>query len=403
MRPADDGQVTPRPGADAPGPGAADPTTAPRWDWDPRDPAVLDDQRRAYDDMRERCPVAHSEFMGWSLFRHADVTRVLDDPVAFSSASRHLAIPSGFDPPAHTRYRAMLEPLFAPEAMAALEPRCRAIAVELLEPMLASGTSELMEAFASPFTLRTLCAYLGWPEDRWECLGGWTHGNQQAAFTRDPAAGRALALLLAEHVRTILDEHRARLSRHADVTDSLLALASDGRPLDDDQVISIVRNWIAGHGTVAGGISLLLLRLAEEPGLQDRLRHDPSLIPAAVEEILRVDDPLVANRRTTTRQVELGGRAIPAGATLSLMWVAANRDPRAFDAPDEVRLDRDTDHGLVWGRGIHVCLGAPLARLEMRVALEEVLGRTRHIGVAGDVRRSVYPSDGLASFTIELA
>jgi cytochrome P450 len=358
--------------------------------------------------MRERCPVAHSEFMGWSVFRHADVSAIVADPAAYSSASRHPAIPNGMDPPEHGHYREALAPHFAEPSMAALEPRCREIAIDLLQPMLAAGQAELMDAFAEPFTLRTLCAFLGWPEQLWDCLGGWTHGNQQAAFTRDPSAGRALAKLLSEHVRANLDAHREASHERAnggpaDLTDALLATAVDGTPLEDDQIVSVLRNWIAGEGTVAGGLSLLVLHLAQQPHVQDRLRADPSLIPAAVEEILRYDDPLVANRRTTTREVELGGRTIAAGENLTLMWIAANRDPDAFDEPDAIRLDRDTSESLVWGRGIHVCLGAPLARLQLRVALEELLARTSRFEVAGDVRRSVYPSDGLAEFSLRLA
>ncbi|MEO8246134.1 MAG: cytochrome P450 [Chloroflexota bacterium] len=371
-------------------------------EWNPRDPSVLADQRRAYDEMRETCPVAHSEFMGWSLFRHEDVVRVIEDPATFSSASRHIAIPSGMDPPDHARYRSALEPHFTDNAMAAVEPRTRQIAIELLDAMLGAGDAELMESFTTPFTLRTLCAFLGWPEDQWEFLGGWTHGNQQAAFSRDPAAGRALAKLLSEHVRANLEERRSA-GKHDDMTDALLATSVDGAELDDDQIVSVLRNWVAGEGTVAGGISLLILYLAEHPDLQDRLRGDPSLIPDAIEEILRVDDPLVANRRTTTREVEIGGRTIPEGANLSLMWIAANRDPRVFDDADQVRLDRETEQGLAWGRGIHFCLGAPLARLEMRVALEELLARTSSFSVGGEVRRSVYPSDGLASFRLRVS
>ena len=370
-----------------------------REDWDPRDPSVLADQRRAYDDMRETCPVAHSEFMGWSLFRHEDVVGVLEDPATYSSQSRHPAIPSGLDPPAHARYRSALAPHFSDEAMASVEPRGRRIASELIEPMLRDGSAELMEEFATPFTLRTLCAMLGWHEEQWEALGGWTHGNQQAAFSRDPAAGRALAKLLSEHVKANLAEHR-RSTQLDDVTCSLLATSVDGAELDEDQIVSVLRNWIAGEGTVAGGISLVVLYLAEHADLQQQLRSDPSLIPAAIEEILRVDDPLVANRRTTTHDVVIGGRAIPEGSALSLMWIAANRDPRAFDEPEDVRLDRSTADGLVWGHGIHVCLGAPLARLQIRIALEELLSRTSSFSVGGEVRRSVYPSDGLASFTL---
>ncbi|HET8777758.1 MAG TPA: cytochrome P450 [Candidatus Limnocylindria bacterium] len=372
-----------------------------RDDWDPRDPSVLVDQRAAYDRMRETCPVAYSEFMGWSLFRHQDVVDVLEDPATYRSQSKHPAIPSGMDPPEHARYRAALAPHFDEAAMAALEPRSRDIAIELIEPIVAAGGAELMEAFATPFTLRTLCTYLGWREEQWECLGGWTHGNQQAAFSRDPAAGRALAKLLTEHVKANLEEHRSSADSD-DVTCSLLATSVDGTPLEDDQIVSILRNWVAGEGTVAGGISLLVLYLAQHAELQERLRNEPSLIPAAVEEILRVDDPLVANRRTTAREVRIGDRTIPAGAALSLMWIAANRDSRAFDNASEVRLDRGTEDGLVWGRGIHLCLGAPMARLQMRIALEELLSRTTAFSVGGDVRRSVYPSDGLASFRLSV-
>ena len=372
-----------------------------REDWDPREASVLEDQRQAYDEMRERCPVAYSEFMGWSVFRHQDVIDVLADTATYSSASRHLAIPNGMDPPEHAAHRAALAPSFAEERMQALEQPCRQIADDLLGPMLHEGEVELVERFATPLALRTLCVLLGWSQEQWECLGGWTHGNQQAAFSRDRAAGRALAILLSEHVKANLEKHRAA-GESDDVTDALLATAVDGTRLDDDAIISVLRNWIAGEGTVAGGLSLVVLHLASQPELQDRLRRDPSLIPAAIEELLRFDDPLVANRRTTTRDVEIGGRSIGAGEDLTLMWIAANRDPRAFDDPDTIDLERETDAGLVWGKGIHFCLGAPLARLEIRVALEQLLARTRRFEVAGTPRRAVYPSDGLATLTIRL-
>jgi cytochrome P450 len=370
-------------------------------DWDPRDPSIQEDQRRAYDDMRERCAVAHSEFMGWSLFRHHDVADVLVDPKTYSSASRHPAIPNGMDPPDHSRYRDALAPHFGADRMTALEPHCRRIAADLLEPMLADGEAEFIDAFATPFPLKTLCAILGWPDQLWECLGGWTHGNQQAAFTRDPVAGKALASLFSEHVKANLTAHRASRQASDDVTDRLLATSVDGRPLDDEQLVSILRNWTAGHGTVSAALSILVLSLAEKQELQQRLRADPSLIPAAVEEILRSDDPLVANRRTTTAEVEIGGRTIPAGSSLTLMWIAANRDPRAFENPESIELRRGIDTGLVWGRGIHLCLGAPLARLEMRVALEELLERTQRFEVAGDaLRRTIYPSNGLVALPL---
>jgi cytochrome P450 len=146
------------------------------------------------------------------------------------------------------------------------------------------------------------------------------------------------------------------------------------------------------------------MHLAQQPELQARLRSDSSLIPAAIEEILRVDGPLVANRRSTTREVEIQGRTIPKGEYLALMWIAANRDPRAFNDPDTVDIERSTDASLVWGQGVHFCLGASLARLEMRVALEELLSRSERIELAtGAPHRAVYPSNGLAALSLRIS
>ena len=164
--------------------------TAP--DWDPRDPTVLRDQRDAYDSMREQCPVAHSDFLSWSLFRHGDLATVLADPKTYSSASHHRAVPNGMDPPEHTIYRRVLEPCFTPEWMTAFEPDCRKIAIDLVHSLLI-GDVDFVREFAHPYTLKTHCAFLGWPLNDWERLHGWTHGNQDAGLARDKAAGAALA------------------------------------------------------------------------------------------------------------------------------------------------------------------------------------------------------------------
>lgn len=374
-----------------------------RDDWDPQNPSNLKNQRRAYDEMREKCPVAHSEFMGWSLFRHQDITAVLDDPETYSNQSRFLAIPNGLDPPVHEQYRQALAPSFVKEQLDRLEPRTRKIAAELLISIHLNEEMEFVSTFATPFSIKTLCSFLGWPEQQWECISGWVHGNQQVAFNRDPATGKALAQLFSEHVKANLDKHRASSRNEADATDRLLKTEIDGVRLSDDQIVSVLRNWAAGHGTVAAGLSILAFHLAQNLKLQDQLRENPSLIPRAIEEILRVDDPLVANRRVTTREVEIQGRTIPKGESLSLMWIAANRDPRVFNDPTIVDIERNTKDGLVWGQGIHLCLGAPLARLEMRIALEELLSRTKYFElVESKQRRAVYPSNGFATLLLHL-
>jgi cytochrome P450 len=372
-------------------------------DWDPQATTVLEDQRRTYDEMREKCPVAHSNFMGSSLFRHQDITAVLADVETYSNKSLFLAIPNGMDPPIHERYQKALIPNFSKNQMEKLEPQVRKIATGLIASACSGETLDFIGAFVTPYVLKSLCVFLGWPEDQWESIGGWVHGNQQAAFSRDAVAGKALAQLFAEHVKTNLKAQRVSLNNSEGATCALLNTKVDDMRLDDDQIVSILRNWAAGHGTVSAGLSILVFHLAQDSNLQDQLRKDPSLIPAAIEEILRSDGPLVANRRVTTREVRIGDKTIPQGANVALMWIAANRDPRVFDKPDSIKIERDTEDSLVWGQGIHFCLGASLARLEMRVALEELLSRTKYFKLAGHNQcRAIYPSNGFAELFLSL-
>ncbi len=374
-------------------------------DWNPRDDSVLRDQRHTYDELREKCPVAHSEFLGWSLFRHEDIAGVLADPEIYSSASHHLAIPNGMDPPEHTLYRHLLEPYFTAERMESFAPRFRKIAGDLLRELTERSDVEFVSEFAEPFSLESHCAFLGWPPEFWEHLLGWNHGNQQVAFSRDRATGKALALAFAGYVSNALETRQAAgADPDKDLTSHLMTTQVEGKTLTDDDIVSILRNWTAGQGTVSASLGNLVHYLAGHPDMQQRLRAEPALIPAAIEEILRTDGPLVANRRTTTKQVEIEGRTIDAGEKLTLMWIAANRDGRAFDDPDQVCLDRDPEGNFLFGAGIHDCVGAPLARLEMRIALEELLARTGNIVLTGTEppERAIYPSNGISALSIRL-
>jgi cytochrome P450 len=354
--------------------------------------------------MRKKCPVAHSEFLNWSLFRHEDIASVVADSETFSNVSPFPAIPNGMDPPLHGRYREALAVHFDPERIARFEPRAREIAANLLAPLLTGCEADFINSYATPFAMKTQCAFLGWPEQQGDCLADWVHENQHAASTGDHAAGKAQAVQFSKLVKANLDLHRTSSRDLKDVTDLLMNTEVDGLHLADDQIVASQRNWIAGQGTVVAGLGIVLLHVAEDLKLQDRLRMDRSLIPAAIEEILRADGPLVANRRTTTRDVEIQGRNIAKGESVTLMWIAANRDPCTFDDPDEIKIERDTSMAMVFGQGIHVCMGAPLARLEMRVALEELLARTNRFDLVGDApRRSVYPSNGLARLSLRVS
>ncbi len=374
-------------------------------DWDPRDPTVLADQRQAYDEMRARCPVAHSDFLGWSLFAHHDVVEAVSDTATFSSATKRRAIPNGMDPPEHTVYRQLLDPYFTSERMAAFEPRSEAIASALLGPILARGETEFISEFAQPFPHQGLCAFVGWPVADWNRVHGWTHGNQDAAFRQDHEAGAVLAREFSAYVTEILDARRTGVGPADDLMGELLGAVVGGRSLSNEDIVGLLRTWTAGHGTVATALGIAALHLATDLDLQERLRREPALIERAIREILRADGPLVSNNRTATRDVKVGGETIRSGERVSLMWIAANRDPQVIAAPNHVRLDRDAEDNLLFGMGIHRCLGEPLAMLSIRVALEYLLSHTSRIELTSNTAqpREVYPSNGLRSLPITLA
>jgi cytochrome P450 len=374
-------------------------------DWDPRDPVHLSDPRRTFDGLRQRCPVAWSDFLGWSLFRHDDVTRVLDDPATFGSDGQSAGSPDGLDPPAHDRYRAAIAPYFTPEALAGFAPACRQLARDQIQTLLTRRETDVVVRYIEPFVMKSLCRFLGWETGSWEPVLGWTHRTQQAAFRRDRAAGDIPGSAFAAFVAGHLDAARSSRAGDASVTARLLATQVDDRRLSDDEIVDILLTWTAGQGSTVGALGIILLHLAETPDLQQRLRADPGLIPNAIEEFLRLDGPLVSSQRTATRDVEIEGRQIAAGASLSLMWIAADRDPATFDHSEEFRLDRDTSASLVFGDGIHACLGADLARLELRIGLEELLAATATIErvETRTAPREVYPSNGIESLVLRLA
>ena len=374
-------------------------------DWDPRSEVVLDDQIAAYDEMRQRCPVAHSDYMNWSLFRHGDVKRALDDHETFSSAvSSHLSVPNGMDPPEHTEYRRIVDRYFTPERMISFEPACRQIAIELVERLPSGGEAEMMEEFARVFALQMQSAFLAWPRDLHEPLRQWIDKNHRSTLARDGIAMAAVALEFDVYIKELLAERReAGTAAPDDITTSLLREQVGDRLLQDEEIVSILRNWTVGElSTIAASVGILAHYLAAHPAVQQQLREQPSSLPTAIDEILRIHGPLISNRRITTKPVEIGGRRLPVGERVTLMWASANRDEDVFGDPDEFRLDREPSENLLYGAGIHVCPGAPLARLELRVVMEELLERTEHIELVPGKEPAIaaYPASGFSSLPL---
>ncbi len=333
-----------------------------RPDWDPKSLEVQRDQRTAYDEAHRRCPVAYSEFMGWSLFRHEDVMRATSDHETFSNAvSEHLSVPGGMDQPEHTVYRSIIERYFSAERMKAFEPSCRHVALQRLRDLPARGEVEFMAGTAIPFAVQVQCAFLGWPSTLHNVLIQWMAKNQAATLAEDRTAMSEIAIEFESIVDNLLEtRRRTEAGPDTDLTASLMHDKVWGRPLSNEELASILRNWTAGEiGTISAAVGILVHYLAEHRDLQRRLRAQPNLLAAAIEEILRIHGPLVSNRRITTRPVEIGERKIGADDRVTLMWTSANRDERVFDEPDTCRLERDQRKNLLWGAGIHICPEAP--------------------------------------------
>lgn len=376
-------------------------------DWDPRSEAVLSDQIAAFDQMRSRCPVARSQYGYASVFRHGDVLRVLLDHETFSSAvSRFPSVPNGMDPPEHTEFRRIIDPYFSPARVAEFEPHCRRIASDLVAMMPNDAEVDWMEDFAQVFALQVQCAFLGWPSSLHEPLRQWTRKNHHATLARDDAAMGAVAMEFDGYIKDLLAIRRAAGNNAPDdATTRLLRETVHGRLLTEEEIVSILRNWTVGElATISASVGILTHYLATHETLQQTLRRQPALLPAAIDEVLRIHPPLIMNRRIATRDADIGGTLIAQGERLALLWASANRDEKVFGDPDEFRLDRDPALNLLYGAGIHVCPGAPLARVELRIVLEELLTSTRIIALGKRQApvKAFYPGSGYSQLPIAI-
>lgn len=375
--------------------------------WDPRSDAVQANQIAAYDRMRRQCPIAASQYGYTSVFRHSDALHVVLDHKTFSSAvSRFPSVPNGMDPPEHTAFRALIEPYFDAPHMAAFAPRCHAIARQLVDQLPAAGSVEVISAFAQIYALQAQCAWLGWPDTLHEPLRQWTLKNYRATLSRDQQAQAAVAREFDHYITELLAARRAAgAAAPDDVTTHLMHNESIGRPLTEDEIVSILRNWTVGElGTIAASVGILMEYLATHADIQRLLRDTPEHLPAAIDEILRIHAPLILNRRITTRNVELGGRVLPPGTRIAVLWASANRDEAVFGDPDEFRLDRDPGLNLLYGAGVHVCPGAPLARLELLAIMQALLGGTEWLELDPQQapQRAFYPGSGFSSLHMRI-
>ena len=331
----------------------------------------------------------------WAVARHVDVHAASSDPATFCSGRGILVEEIGTtyaspptimhtDPPAHTRYRALVSPGFRPSVVRSLEPAIRATASELLDALPSGRPVDIVDALSVPFPIRVIAALLGLPGDREHDLWRWSEAAIPGA-TDWPDEERMA--LLGELTVELLDLAAARRRDPRDDVVSMLATSElDGDRLSDDELgMFLVQLLVAGNETTRHAISGGVLALAEHPEQWARLQADPTLLDSAVDEVLRWTTPVTSFLRTATVDTTLGGSAVGAGDPLLLLYAAANRDDAAFGADaDCFDVGRVPNPHLAFGFGHHFCLGAALARLEIGVVLEGLLDRFATLTTAGE-------------------
>ena len=359
-------------------------------------PAAKADPYPLYAQVRQR-GLVRSPLGLFAAADHATVAAILRDrrfsaspvhqrgyrPPSYPPGDPRAALPAAdlltMDPPDHTRLRRLVAGAFTPRAIAGLEPWIREVTVRLLTAADGATGFDLIDALAFPLPIAVICHLLGVPAEDQARFRAWGH---DLAATLDPqtaaaaqAQTRAAELALTGYLQDLVRQRRA----HPDdsILSSLIAAEEQGDRLSCDEVVSTaLLLLVAGFETTVNLIGNGTVALLGDPDSWDRLRQDPALVPAAIEEMLRYDSPVQLTSRIATEDAEVGGSVIAAGRPVVVSIGGANRDPGIFEQPDEFRIDRpDPGRHLSFSLGIHHCLGASLARLEGRIAIEELTRR----------------------------
>lgn len=354
-----------------------------------------------YAELRERCPVKavdDHEPPFYVLSRHRDVLAVLKQPELWGNRDgpgvfyqQEGALGSADDPD-HARHRRVLRGAFLPKAIGRLEPRLAAIADELFDDFVPKGEGDFVELFAFPFPAIAIAELLGVRAEGRDEFRTWSARTMEALTGGDLDGYETAKNAIADCIEAEVDERERHLGEAPDDVSTLLAIGRRDGLLTRSEVRHLgYQLLVAGHETTTNLLCWMLYRLIERPALMARLRAEPELTAAAVEEALRFDSPVQGLFRTNAAECSLAGQTLPPRTKLQLLYGSANRDPEQFQDPDDFRPDRDPKEllrHLAFGWGIHFCLGAPLARLEGRLTLQRVLARMDDIGLAGEAHRN---------------
>ncbi|HUY65772.1 MAG TPA: cytochrome P450 [Acidimicrobiales bacterium] len=358
-------------------------------DFDILNPAYVADPFSIWDELRRTCPVAHTDRRGstWLPTRYQDVVDLAHDVEHFSSTEIAVipfdgevpddpVLPYGVppisaDPPLHTWTRRLLLPWFSHGRVASYEAMTRHLCVELVDGFIDDGAADAARDYAQQIPVRVIAGILGVPISLSDTFTGWVRDVLE--FADDPVRReRGTEALITFFVGEVA---RRKSEPGEDLLSDLLHSEFDGAPVEESVVLGIAALvLIAGVDTTWSAIGSSLWHLATHAGDRDRLVAEPDAMPVAIEELLRAYSP-VTMARVVTEDIEFEGCAMKAGDKVLMNFPAANRDPEAFEEADRVVLDRELNRHVAFGSGIHRCAGSNLARMELRVALEEWLRR----------------------------
>jgi cytochrome P450 len=350
--------------------------------FDHHDPRLGEDPDEVYAAMRARCPVAHSDNYGgfWIISDYANSRYVLQHPELFTTrdtvtippglGNQRPLLPMELDPPEHTKYRNLLAPVFAPRRIEALEPKIRANCDRLIDAFIDKGHCDLVTEFAAPLPSTIFVEMMGLPYEDYEMFHGWKetilHGHHA---DKDGSVRKAAGDAVHNYIVDLIDKRKR--DPQDDIISVLLGSEVDGEKLTDEEVIDITYlMFLAGLDTVTSAISLSFLYLATHPSHRDAIVANPAVIPSAVEELLRYNSLVLAGR-TVVEDTEVAGVKLSQGDRLLVNTPSANRDDAFFGNAGDVDFSRTERRHLAFSVGPHRCVGSHLARLELRVAIEQ--------------------------------
>lgn len=381
--------------------------TAPAPDFDANVAEDFDSPHAMFKDLRHRCPVAYSEAMGgfWAATKYDDIVRVLTEWETFTTTIQNVVPrvattqrrpPLHLDPPANKPYRNAVTRLLTPAKLATWRGKIEAMTAELLDPLVARGEGDICRDFSFILPIAILAEFFRLPEQAAQRIRFVGSAFNMALQQRDDAKVRAYSDELYGIARALIDDRKARpQDPDIDPISSLLDVRVEGAALPDDMILGALRQFLmVGIVAPTTFIGSMAVHLARHPEHHALIRNDLTLVPAAVEELLRLYTPYRGFARTARCDVRLGDRLIREGEVVAAVFTSGNRDEDVFPHADTFDLNRPRADLLTFGRGPHACPGAPLARVQLEVALEGLVRRVQRIRIVGPMQMTNWPEYG---------